>query len=77
MNTRREAFQDWRVRDAMLHAFNFESINNAMTDGKQPRITSYYSNAPFYNTTRDLRGHCLHSGTIGDQSRDDTRQNCR
>ncbi|MGB1266243.1 MAG: extracellular solute-binding protein, partial [Nereida ignava] len=45
MNTRREAFQDWRVRDALLHAFNFEFINNAMTDGKQPRITSYYSNS--------------------------------
>jgi len=33
--------------------------------------------APFYHTTRDLRGHCLHSCTIGDQSRDNTRQNRR
>ncbi|SHH16778.1 extracellular solute-binding protein [Marivita hallyeonensis] len=45
MNTRNEAFSDWRVRDAMLHAFNFEFINETMTGSKQPRITSYYSNS--------------------------------
>ncbi|WP_043774978.1 extracellular solute-binding protein [Roseivivax isoporae] len=45
MNTRRDAFDDWRVRDAMLHAFNFEFINGTMTGGRQPRITSYFSNS--------------------------------
>ncbi len=45
MNTRRDAFKDWRVRDAMLHAFNFEYINETMTGSKQPRITSYFSNS--------------------------------
>jgi peptide/nickel transport system substrate-binding protein len=45
MNTRRDVFNDWRVRDAMLHAFNFEDINDAKTGGKQQRITSYYSNS--------------------------------
>lgn len=45
MNTRREIFADWRVRDAILHAFNFEFINEAMTGGRQPRITSYFSNS--------------------------------
>ncbi|MDU8912078.1 extracellular solute-binding protein [Aestuariicoccus sp. MJ-SS9] len=45
MNTRREVFADWRVRDAMLHAFNFEYINETMTGSKQPRITSYFSNS--------------------------------
>ncbi|SNR40469.1 extracellular solute-binding protein [Puniceibacterium sediminis] len=45
MNTRRDAFKDWRVRDAMIHAFNFEFINETMTGGKQPRITSYFSNS--------------------------------
>jgi peptide/nickel transport system substrate-binding protein len=45
MNTRREQFKDWRVRDAMLHAFNFEFINETMTGSKQPRITSYLSNS--------------------------------
>ncbi|MCK0148506.1 extracellular solute-binding protein [Marivita sp. S6314] len=45
MNTRNPAFSDWRVRDAMLHAFNFEFINETMTGSKQPRITSYFSNS--------------------------------
>ncbi|MCF6443291.1 extracellular solute-binding protein [Nereida sp. MMG025] len=45
MNTRRDTFADWRVRDALIHAFNFEFINNNMTGGQQPRITSYFSNS--------------------------------
>ncbi|AKO97085.1 ABC-type oligopeptide transport system, periplasmic component [Marinovum algicola DG 898] len=45
MNTRRAIFQDWRVRDALIHAFNFEYINETLTGGEQPRITSYYSNS--------------------------------
>ncbi len=46
MNTRKPQFQDIRVRDAMIHAFNFEFINETMTGSAQPRITSYYSNSP-------------------------------
>ncbi len=46
MNTRDPLFADWRVRDAMIHAFNFEFINEAMTGSQQPRITSYFSNSP-------------------------------
>ena len=46
MNTRRDLFADWRVRDAMMHAFNFEFINDTLTGGRQPRITSYFSNSP-------------------------------
>ncbi|MHA6323938.1 extracellular solute-binding protein [Roseivivax sp. CAU 1753] len=45
MNTRKPAFADWRVRSAMLHAFNYEYINDAMTGGRQSRITSYFSNS--------------------------------
>jgi len=45
MNTRRALFADWRVRDAMILAFNFEFINQTMTGGVQPRITSYFSNS--------------------------------
>lgn len=45
MNTRRDQFEDWRVRDALIHAFNFEYINETMTGGEQPRITSYFSNS--------------------------------
>ena len=45
MNTRRPPLDDWRVRDALIHAFNFEYINDALTGGRQPRITSYFSNS--------------------------------
>ena len=45
MNTRRDLFKDWRVRDALLHVFNFEFINKTQTGDQQPRITSYYSNS--------------------------------
>ncbi|MEO1677074.1 MAG: extracellular solute-binding protein [Pseudomonadota bacterium] len=45
MNTRRAPFDDWRVRDALIHAFNFEFINQALNAGEQPRITSYFSNS--------------------------------
>ncbi len=43
MNTRRPPFDDWRVREAMLLAFNFDYINETLTGGAQPRITSYFS----------------------------------
>ena len=46
MNTRRAPFDDIRVRDAMIAAFNFEYINETLTGGAQPRITSYFSNSP-------------------------------
>ncbi len=45
MNTRRAPFDDWRVRDALIHAFNFEYINETLTGGTLPRITSYFSNS--------------------------------
>jgi peptide/nickel transport system substrate-binding protein len=45
MNTRRPIFADWRVREAMIQAFNFEYINDTLTGGAQPRITSYFSNS--------------------------------
>ena len=46
MNTRRAPFDDIRVREALIDAFNFEYINDALTGGVQPRITSYFSNSP-------------------------------
>lgn len=45
MNTRKPQFKDWRVREALIHAFNFKFINNANTGGRQERITSYFSNS--------------------------------
>ncbi len=44
-NTRRPIFADWRVREALIHAFNFELINSTITGGAQKRITSYYGNS--------------------------------
>ncbi|MHC0052880.1 extracellular solute-binding protein [Actibacterium sp. D379-3] len=45
MNTRRAVFTDWRVRQAMIEAFNFEFINQTLNDGAAPRTTSYFSNS--------------------------------
>ena len=44
-NTRRAPLDDWRVREALILAFNFEFINDTLTGGRQPRITSYFSNS--------------------------------
>jgi peptide/nickel transport system substrate-binding protein len=45
MNTRKPLFADWRVREAMTLAFNFELINSTLNGGALPRIASYYSNS--------------------------------
>ncbi|WP_415184060.1 extracellular solute-binding protein [Phaeovulum sp.] len=44
-NTRRPVFADWRVREALTLAFNFEFINATLNDGTEPRISSYFSNS--------------------------------
>ena len=61
MNARTPPFDDWRVRQAMLLAFNFEFINDTLTGGAQPRITSYFSGSalamrsgPATGAVRDL-----------------------
>nr|WP_235915806.1 extracellular solute-binding protein [Thalassovita mangrovi] len=45
MNTRKALFSDWRVREALLLAFNFPYINATLTGGRQARITSYFANS--------------------------------
>lgn len=45
MNTRRPLFADWRVRQAMIEAFNFEFINQTLNGSRLPRIASYFSNS--------------------------------
>ena len=45
MNTRRAPFDDIRLREALIQAFNFEFINDTLTGGRQPRVTSYFSNS--------------------------------
>jgi len=45
MNTRAPVFADWRVREAMILAFNYEYISESLNGGRDPRITSYFSNS--------------------------------
>lgn len=45
MNTRRPIFADWRVREALILAFNFEFINQTLNGGLPPRIPSYFGNS--------------------------------
>ena len=45
MNTRSDVFADIRVRDALIHAFNFEFINQTLDGGAQKRILSYFHNS--------------------------------
>lgn len=45
-NTRRGMFADWRVREALITAFNFELVNKTLNGGAQPRIQSFFSNSP-------------------------------
>ena len=44
-NTRRPQFADWRVREALILAFDFERINTTVTGGAEPRIASYFGNS--------------------------------
>ncbi len=45
MNTRKARLADWRVREALILAFNFPFINQALNGGAEPRIASYFSNS--------------------------------
>jgi peptide/nickel transport system substrate-binding protein len=44
-NTRKPMFADWRVRQALIDAFNFELINQTLNGGISPRISSYFGNS--------------------------------
>jgi len=45
MNTRREKFSDWRVRQALIESFNFEFINETINASAVPRVGSYFFNS--------------------------------
>lgn len=45
MNTRNPLFADWRIRQALIEAFNFTFINQTLGGGIDPRITSYFCNS--------------------------------
>lgn len=59
MNTRLPKFQDWRVREALITAFNFEFINQTNTGGRQDRIPSYYSNSVLSMKPGTAKGRVL------------------
>ena len=44
-NTRREVFEDWRVREALIRSFNFDFVNRTLNGGAWPRRTSYFANS--------------------------------
>ncbi len=44
-NTRKPIFADWRVREALIQAFNYEFINQTLNGGALPRIPSYFGNS--------------------------------
>jgi peptide/nickel transport system substrate-binding protein len=45
LNTRRALFADWRVREALILAFDFEQVNATINGGREPRIASYFGNS--------------------------------
>ncbi len=44
-NSRRPPFDDWRVREALIHAFNYDFIAQTQTGGADPRIASFFGNS--------------------------------
>ncbi|MEM9754616.1 MAG: extracellular solute-binding protein [Pseudomonadota bacterium] len=44
-NTRVAPFDDWRVREALIAAFNYEFISQTVNGGVDPRAVSYFSNS--------------------------------
>ncbi|SFM23443.1 peptide/nickel transport system substrate-binding protein [Shimia aestuarii] len=56
MNARRAPLDDIRVRDALIHTFNFEFINDTLTGARQPRITSYFSGSQLAMQPGDATG---------------------
>lgn len=45
MNMRNPVFADWRVREAMMLAFNYEFISQTLNGAGKTRISSYFSNS--------------------------------
>lgn len=45
MNTRKPMFEDWRVREAMIQAFNYEFISDKLNGGVDQRPKSYFDNS--------------------------------
>ncbi len=46
-NLKREKFQDVRVREALLHLYDFEAIRRTLLYGQYQRIASYFPNSDY------------------------------
>lgn len=60
-NTRRPLFQDPRVRDALIHLFDFEWVNRSLFHGLYTRTESYFARSALASTGRpaDVRERAL------------------
>jgi peptide/nickel transport system substrate-binding protein len=45
INTRRDKFSDWRVREALIQAFDYENFNEKVYGGTKIRYGSFFSNS--------------------------------
>ncbi|PIE15307.1 MAG: ABC transporter substrate-binding protein [Rhodobacterales bacterium] len=59
MNTRKPVFADWRVREAMSRAFNYEFISETLNSSATPRISSYFSNSVLGMESGPAKGRVL------------------
>ena len=68
-NTRRKIFEDVRVREALLHAFDFEWANANLFSGAYQRTYGYYSGSEF--SSREKAADAVEKALIGDGLRTD------
>ncbi len=68
-NTRRKIFEDVRVREALVHAFDFEWANANLFSGAYQRTYGYYSGSAF--SSREKAADAVEKALIGDGLRAD------
>ena len=59
MNSRLPEFSDWRVREAMILAFNYEFMSAQLNSGADPRALSYFDNSELGMTPGPAEGRVL------------------
>ncbi len=68
-NTRRKIFEDVRVREALLHAFDFEWANANLFSNAYQRTYGYYANSIF--SSREKPADAAEKALIGGSMRED------
>ena len=56
MNTRRAKFSDWRVREALIRAFDYDNFNKIVYGGTKIRFGSFFSNSKLGMSHRPADG---------------------